>query len=716
MSDNPLLSDDRREAHLLDYWRTIWRGRWTVLSIFAVVVTLVTIGTLTQKPIYRARATVEITPQSRKVSPVADVADMGTAGFGYYAEERYFNTQYEIVKSRDVAQRVMDQLDLYNHPSFKKSPDPVGAFAGMIQVQPVKDTGIVEITLEGPNPEEITTWVNATAEAYVQRNLDQAVQATTTAIRALFKNIAPLREKLEDTQKNSFEFAEKADLYVPENQQKITNDRLSTLQADLTDTQIKRATLDSLLKEVDSLRASNGSFQSISEISNDKVVQELYSEKVALERDYEKLLVTFKDRHTRVLEKQKEIEEINQKIASEVDRIISNLRTQDALLRDREYKLKKSMDETRSESLSLNKKASTYDFVRGEATETKRIYDLISTRIKEIDLSSSLLSNNLRILDKSPVPEAPVKPRLLLNLAMGILLGLLLSIGTVFFIDYMDNTIRTSEDVEHFLRMNLLAIIPQQEVGNEGAVREAYQTLRTSLLFSRKNRAANVLLFTSAGPQEGKSCTTVNVSRTLATSGERVMILDCDLRRPTIHQRLNVGREGGITNYILSSDGDDWRNYVKETDLANLHAITCGPIPPNPADVFGHERFKALLTSLRREYDWVFIDSPPVVSLADSTILASLSDMVAFVIKHNENDKDLIKRCVTNVKKVNANVVGAVLNNVDLERSHYKDYYYVGYYYYGESGSKKGRKRKGQPELAAVAGTEVKDTINRSVG
>jgi succinoglycan biosynthesis transport protein ExoP len=303
-----------------------------------------------------------------------------------------------------------------------------------------------------------------------------------------------------------------------------------------------------------------------------------------------------------------------------------------------------------------------------------------------------------------------------LNLAVGILLGLLLSVGTVFFLDYMDNTIRTSEDVERFLQMNLLAIIPRQEEGTEGAVREAYQTLRTSLLFSRKNRRANVLLFTSAGPQEGKSCTTVNVSRTLAASGERVIILDCDLRRPTIHQRLNIGRDRGITNYILSSDGDDWRNYLKTTDLANLQAITCGPIPPNPADVFGHERFLSLLKELRQEYDWVFIDSPPVVSLADSTILASLSDSVAFVIKHNLNDKDLIKRCVTNVRRVNGNVIGAVLNNVDLERSHYKDYYYVGYYYYGEPGTKKGRKRKGQTELAAVAGTEVKDTINRSVG
>ncbi len=258
--------------------------------------------------------------------------------------------------------------------------------------------------------------------------------------------------------------------------------------------------------------------------------------------------------------------------------------------------------------------------------------------------------------------------------------------------------------------------MPKQVAETESAVREAYQTLRTSLLFSRKNRTANVVLITSAGPQEGKSCTTVNVARVLATSGDRTIILDCDLRRPTIHQRMNLDRDRGITNYILSTDGDDWRTYVKTTDQPNLFAITCGPIPPNPADVFGHEKFKALLGELRQQFDWVFIDSPPVVSLADSTILASMADMVALVIKHNENDRDLIRRCVINLRKVNPNVIGAVLNSIDLERSHYKDYYYVGYYYYGEASSKKGGKRGAGAEIAAVQSTDREDRATRSVG
>lgn len=701
MQTQPLLEDGEKDLHLLDYWRTVWRGRWTVFGIFVVVVTLVAIGTFTQTPIYRAKATVEISPKSSKVTPMADVAELGAGSYGWFAEERYFSTQYEIIRSRDVAQRVFDRLDLYNHLGFKNLNDPVGAFTSLVQVQPIKETGIVEVAIDGPNAEEAALWANTTAEAYVDRNLDLAVQSTSTAVKALLDEIAPLREKLETSQRSSFEFAEKANLYVPENQQKITNDRLSTLQSDLTDTQLKRAEVESVLREVSGLEASGRTLEAIPQIAQDTIIEQLIAERAGFEREYQRLLLTYREKHVKVLEKQAEVDKINERILSEAERIVGNLRTQAALYRNRESNLTRSLQETRLESLRVNQKASNFELMRGETTETRRIYDLISSRVKEIDLSASLLNNNLRILDRAPIPSVPVKPRMVLNLVVGVLLGLLLGVGAVFFLDYLDNTVRTADDVERFLKLSLLAIVPRENANTDGAVREAYQTLRTGLLFSRKNKSQNVVLFTSTGPQEGKSCTTINVARTIAAAGERVVVVDCDLRRPTVHQRLSLDRDHGVTNYILSSDGDDWSTYAKPVvDRPNLYAITCGPIPPNPAEVFAHERFRGLLDRLRTEFDWVFIDSPPVVSLADALILASMADMITFVIKHNETDKDLIRRCVLNLRRVNPNLVGAVLNNVDIERSHYKDYYYVGYYYYGEGTGKKGR--RGTPRSSGI--------------
>jgi len=717
MNSPPNLEEDRRNVNLLDYWRTIWRGRWTILSVFVVVVILVGIGTFTQTPIYRARTTIEIAPQSRKVSPVADVAELGSSNFGWFAAERYFNSQYEIIRSRDVATRVFDQLDLYNHPRFKDFGDPIGALTGMIQVTPIKETGIVEIAMEGPHPDEVSTWVNTIAQVYVERNLDQAIEATTKAVGALVSEIDTIRLRLEDKQKQSFELAEKDNLYVAENQQQINNDRLSSLQEDLTESQVRKVEIGAALRQVDDAQGAGLSYENISVISNDPVIQQLYNERVDHEQEYERLLVTFRPKHSRVLEKKTEIDKINKRIESEAGRIITTMKAEFDLLVERESRLFDAINESRAESLSLNRRASSYELARGDAEETRRIYDLIRTRVKEIDLSQSLLSNNLRILDKAPVPNLPIKPRTLLNMVIGVMLGLLLGAGVVFFLDYLDNTIRSSEDVEQFLRLNLLAIIPKEHPGTEKAVKEAYQSLRTNLLFTRRSKTANTLLVTSAGPQEGKSRTITTLARTFANAGERVVLIDCDLRRPTLHSKLGVDRDRGITNYILSSDGDDWHTYTKKTDVPNLYAITCGPIPPNPPDIFGHERFQTLLSELRQNFDWVFIDSPPVISLTDSMILATMADMIAFIVKHNANDKDLIRRCVSDLRKVNPNVVGAVLNHVDLDRSHYKDYYYMGYYYYGESTDKKTKKRRSAAARKAVLDGDLPDKVGSgSVG
>ena len=715
MLNSPSPGADRREVHILDYWRILWRGRWTIASIFVVATTLVALGTFTQKPVYRGKASVEIQPGSRKVAPVAEVSDMGAGAYGWLAEERYFNTQYEIIRSRDVASRVFDRLDLYNHPMFRKTSDPVDSFRRMVRIDPIKDTGIVEISLEGTNPEEVATWTNTLAEAYVDRNLEMGVQAASKAVQSLLQEIQPLRERLADTQKDTFDFAEKANLYVPENQQKITNEKLSTFQEELTKTEVRKGTLESLLRQVELVRKSGGSYESIPEIGSDKSIQELTHERVGLEREYERLLITFKDKHVKVLEKKSEIDKINQRIDSEAQRVISNFRTEFDLITDRQRELVREIDVTRSESLRVNQKSTGYEQLRGEATEAKRIYDLISTRMKEIDISASLMTNNLRILDRSPVPKIAVKPRTVLNMAVGMLLSLLLGVAAVFFLDYLDNTIRTSEDVEQFLGLNLLAIVPTESEATKNAVREAYQTLRTSLLFSRKARTANAALVTSAGPQEGKSQTTVSLARTLASAGERVVIIDCDLRRPTIHQRLNVPRDHGVTNYILSPT-DDLAAYLKPTTTPNMFAITCGPIPPNPAEVFGHELFTALLQELKRRFDWVLIDSPPVVSLADASILASMADLVMFVIKHNGNDKELIRRSVVTLRKVSPHLVGAVLNNVDLERSHYRDYYYLGYYYYGEAGTARGTRRRRTAESKAAAAPARDESRGRFAG
>jgi capsular exopolysaccharide synthesis family protein len=279
---------------------------------------------------------------------------------------------------------------------------------------------------------------------------------------------------------------------------------------------------------------------------------------------------------------------------------------------------------------------------------------------------------------------------------IGAVLGLFLGIAVSFFLDYLDNTFRTPEDIEKYLGLAVLGVIPKLD-DREGlenrTYREAFQSLRTSVIFSSKNRQRKVILITSTGPQEGKSSTAANLGRILAAAGDRVAIVDCDLRRPIQHVMHEVDRDVGLTTYLSEPvDRTDWSGYVKAAAPAPMEVVTCGPIPPSPPELLGSERFAEMLAGMREKYDWIILDSPPAASLADASILAAVSDMVILVVQHNKTDRDVVLKTLQKLHAVNPAVVGSVLNNVDMERAYGKDYYYAGYYY--EDGDKRGKRRK----------------------
>jgi len=711
---NRTLPTDKREIHLRDYWATIWRWRWTVAVTFVIVMTLVALFTFLQTPVYRANVKLEIQPSSRRLVNVQDVGEMGNTGFSWFGEDRYYNTQFEVIKSRAVADKVLTRLGLRNDPEFKSRKDPIAAFQSRIRVEPLEMTRIVVISMEGNDREKTTLWANTLAQVYVDQNLDMAQKATNRAVTSLLELTAPLREKLSEKQEESFKVAEEQRIFVPEDQQKIIVGTLTKLQQDLTEIQQTLSKQESVIRRIEEVAAASGSYLSIPEIASDPIVEDLYKQRIDTEQQRQKLLATYKERHQKVLEKEDEIERLDREIAAECDRIVGRMKTDFAIKKEQERKTQDKIELAKGESLNLTQRASGYELLRGDAAETRKIYDLINSRIKEIELSSQLLNNNIRILDKAEVPLAPVRPRKSLNLLIGVLCGVLLGVGLAFFLEYVDYTVKTTEDVEQYLKLHILSIIPKVSDESSYAVRESLQTLRTSLLFSRKNRSKNVVLFTSAGPQEGKSTTLVNLAKTMAASGDRVVVLDCDLRRPTVHVHLDLDKRHGMTNYILAPENEGWRDYVKNSKIPNLYAMTSGPLPPNPPDIFGSDRFTQLLNELKTHFDWVFVDSPPVASLTDSILLASMVDMVALIIRHNEADKEVVRRATANLRNVNPNIIGAILNNVDLERSSYRDYYYVGYYYYGEGrGSKERGKTPSPGAETARAGPSVGEKVAR---
>ncbi|MFQ5768556.1 MAG: GumC family protein, partial [Acidobacteriota bacterium] len=524
MDPHQITTGDHREVNLLDYWRIVWAGKWTIAAVFIVVAATVAVSTYLQTPVYRATAHVEVSPRGKSIAPGSDFSQLG-AGWGFLAAERYQKTQIEIIKSRDIAQKVIDDLGLAQDPAFADAKDPVGKLQAMVDAEAIEDTNIIKISMEGTSPAAVQRLVNGVAHAYVQRNVTTAVEATSSTLNELLRQVQPIRAKIRAKENELLGMARSSGLYVPESQSASMGQRITQLQKELTDVQIQRGKLEAVFKEISRIESSGGDFQTLPQVASDQTIQAMNTQANALEKELERLSVAYLDKHPKVVEKRTELQEVQKKIAAQVNTIISRIKTEYSMALQGEKSLEESLKRAKEQSLDITVASTDYKILKAEIDEDRRIYNLILTRIKEIDLNQDTLNNNLRVLDEAILPVAPVRPRKMLNILAGCILGLMLGVGTVVFMDYVDNTVKTAEDIEHDLNLHILAVVPRARKASQASVKEAYQTLRTSLLFSSKARDLNTLLVTSAGPGEGKTNTTVSLARNRASAGDRVILL-----------------------------------------------------------------------------------------------------------------------------------------------------------------------------------------------
>jgi capsular exopolysaccharide synthesis family protein len=699
----------QREAHLRDYWRIIWQGRWTVLLIFGLTVGLATLRVMVATPIYEAGVVLEIRPEARRILPGQEQW-VGDSGGGWLGEEKYFNTQLEVLKSRDLAERTFRELGLERHPRFAKLRDPIGAFAGSIRIRPKVNTRLVTVSIAGTDPKEVRDWVNALGDSYVQRNVDEATASFQGILDEIQRGLVQFRHSLGADEQTNLQTAKNAQLYIPENQQEILKQSLQTYNETLNKLRVQQGGIAAELASLDRVQQEGSDLLALPRFNQDVEVQALMAQKVAVQRELDRVAQEKKPGHPDFAAKKAEQAKLDQDIRDQIQRVVAKLRTEYKLVSQNIDFLAARIRDTERQAFEVRQASFGYEIARGDAESRRKVYDVVAETMQRLSMGAQLISmnNNVSILDRAVEPRNPVRPRSVLSIGLGCLLGMMFGVGSVLAINYFDNTIRTPEDVEQYLGLSILGIVPRFRETDSTPAREAYQSLRTSILFSSHNRERKILLFTSAGPQEGKSSTVAQVSRALASAGDRVVVLDCDLRRPTQHHHMQLSREPGLTNYLLEGAEGNYEPYLHATDMPTLKVFTCGPIPPNPPELIGLAKFRNLLIDLKRQYDWVVVDSPPIASLADSVVLASMVDMMAVVIKHNQNDRELIRRGLKRLRDVNANVIGAVLNSVDMGKG--SDYYYAGYYYYGSQEDEGGRRAKGGRRTARTD-RERKDRI-----
>ena len=739
-----------------DYLRVIMKRRWTVITFFAILVITVAIHTFTATPMYEATTRLIIDKENPNVVSIQEVMAIDASGTDYY------QTQYKIIESRTVAREVIRRLHLEESEEFfprekddlisnlKRSiketamfwkdsvvsllrtereaitpeesegfePDSplVSKFIDRIDVNPIRNSRLVDVGFQAKDPVLAAKIVNALAKAYIDQNLETKLRAVQDAVRWLHNRIEEERKRVGKAEHALLRYKEKHSIVTDFSSdiEKITAQKLAEMNTQLVEVESKRVEAETRYKQAMALVGTPDMLDSIPEVLNNELIRDIKSMEVELYKRMSELSKKYGQRHPRMVAIASELNTLQKRRTQEVNRVINSLRNEYKVALAKENSLKAALAKQKKESLELNKKAIEYGVLRREAESARQMYELLIKRFKETSLTEDMRTGNIRIVDRAEAPKQPVKPKKGLNILLAVIVGLVAGVGLAFFFDYLDNTIKIPEDVKQHLKIPYLGPTPlfsTERRGNpeddtnpelvtlhssKSTASESYRGIRTSILFSSAESAPQVILITSAGPREGKTITTANLAVTMAQASSKVIVLDCDMRRPEMHKIFGVAKDRGISNLLVGTS--DAGEAIFHTRVPNLDVIPCGPIPPNPSEMLGSARMTTLLNDLRKRYAHILIDSPPSTAVTDAAVLSKCADGVVLVIRAGDTAREIVKNGIDQLGGVGAHILGAVLNGVDMGRNSY--YYYQYYsYYYGEDGeSKKKSHRKRTPK------------------
>ncbi len=712
---------------LRDYFAILSKRRWVFAAFFFVVVLGAGVWVFREPRVYQATCTVEINPMAPKPTGTS-IQDVSAVGGGYYWQEKAFSeTQYQIIRSRMVSQRVVDKLGLADDAAFLglakvKDPeqrqklmqqaDATGRLQGMIEVDPVKDSRVVKLSVEDTDPARAQQLANAVADAYMATNLDRKLAATRAASTWLADQLDGLNTKLEQSEVKLFDFKRQNDILTAsiEDRQSIESQRLVAFNDALTKVSIRRAELEaerSALQDAKRRFAAGDrhALEAVPAVADSETVTGLRQQLLALEEEKSALSERYLDKHPKLAEVDSRIADARVGLASEIERIIQVKERQYAEVVDTQHQLQRLIAGAKREAFDLNKHEIEFDKLKRDEDNNKRLYDIVLKRHKDTDLLELLRTNNVSVLDRALLPVTPVKPNRKVVMVLAVILGALGGVALSLFFEYLDDTMKSQDDVEKVLGVSFLGIVPTiREQGQEqlsaaergrhhdlhahrrpkSAVAECVRSVRTNLFFMTPDHPLKRLLVTSSGPQEGKTTVATNLAIAMAQSGSKTLLVDTDMRRPRLHRAFGLANDAGVSNLIMGQARIE--DVVKETPVPNLFVLPCGPVPPNPAELLHTQRFQQLLTELEGRFERIILDSPPVAAVADALILSGVVDGLVLVVKAGHTSRELALRTRQSLDDVNARIFGVVMNDIDLEKRGYGYYYYYQRYgyYYGE--------------------------------
>ncbi len=730
-----------RAIHLSHYLKIVQKRLWVVLAVVVVATSATFYRVSGQVDQYRAAARIQIDREAPKVLQFQEVVD---AQAGMYGDE-YFQTMYQLIQSRSLVEEVIRRLNLASNPEFLGSrqfpktgirwflvqlfggqgrkadaPAPpavtastlsstslVNRFLGMLKVDLVKNTRLMDVTVISPYPRLAAEMANALCVAFIERNQQQRLSTTRQATDWLSTQIDDARRKVEESETALQKFREGKDIVAIENREAIVSQKLEELNTAYTRAKTDRIALETRYRQMQKM--SGTELDSLPDVMSNPTISQLRAERARLGNELEDQEKTYTPKHPRIIKLRAQLDSVQQAINLEISKVVKSIRNEYEVAKAKEETIQQAFDQQKKSVQSMGKSTAQISVLERDVENNRRIYSLLLTRAKETGLSEGLQTGNLHIVDKAEVPLAPFAPNRKRALMFSFALSLLGGLTLVFFIEYMDDSVKDPDDLEFAGKIPFLASIPHIRMRDADAARElvtqlepkssfaeAYRSARTSIIFAADQTPLNTLLVTSAGPREGKTTTAVNLAVTLAQAGNRVLLIDADLRKPRVHTVFSFENVNGLSSLLTESN--DIAETCRKTLVPNLSVITSGPIPVNPAELLASQRMKKLLGALERSFDRVIIDCPPVISVTDASVLSAMVDGVVLVIGAGKTSRKVVLMVKKRLEEAKAKVLGVVMNFVDSRRGHHY-YYYAPHYYYTYYGSEGGERSRGKKKV-----------------
>ncbi|MBC8023967.1 MAG: polysaccharide biosynthesis tyrosine autokinase [Burkholderiales bacterium] len=703
--------------NLRDLLRIFLKRKWTILIIFLVFAAFSVVRTYMAQPVYRASTTLQIERFTPRVLEYKDV----TPGETDYSDSvDFYNTNYELLKSRTLSERAVEDLGMRKAPSsdapkeapaktvstsflddlvtrIRRGPPPadvdtitrednalVGAFQGSVTVEPVRRSRLVRLHFDSTDPFFAAKAVNTLAQSFVNINLERRFEASAYAKTFLEEKLAQTKARLEDSERDLVKFSRDTETPNLDDKQNISSLSVQEFSAAVSKAEQERIKAEALYQQ------AQENPDSIPTVRDNRNIIEIKERKGKLESEYQELLKIYKPAFPKMQQVKNQIEEVDRQLQVEYDRIrgaaLSSLRS----ARTQESLLKQRLESGKQLLLDLQGRSIRYSILKREVDTNRQLYDGLLQRLKEIGVAGGVGINNISVVDKAQVPIYPYKPDFGKSVSMGLAIGLIIGLLVAWLLEHLDDSIRFADDVERETGAAVLGVVPKMKVLDPGKTRialsphldpssafsEAYRSVRTALQFSTASGAPRRMVVTSSSKNEGKSTTALALAINFAQMGKPVLLIDADLRNPVLHKLLQLDNDRGLSNYLSGNVGV--MEVVHRTEIPGLFVMTTGPLPPNPVELISGTKMLSLLAQCEEHFAHVIVDGPPVLGIADAIVLCNQVDNAVFVIESGRTRKGHAKAALKRLHQAGVHPLGVILTKIDA----YHDLYGYGTSYY----------------------------------